>query len=611
MSELQPGMFLGRYELLVRIGRGGMASVWVTRERSAVSGKQRLVAVKAMLPELARHSEFRSMFLDEVQIIQSIQHDNVVRVFEVSEDKDILYMAMEWVEGDSLRNIIRASKGRGALPPEIAVCVAADAASGLHAAHDLRDWDGELRGVVHCDVSPHNILVGLDGKAKLVDFGIANAMGRLERSGDAETIKGKLSYMSPEQARGEKVDRRTDVFALGIVLFEMTTGEQLFKGRDVAHTLELVKSVAIPRPSRLNRRYPLKLEQIVLKALERDPRNRFQTAEEFEFVLSSYLTEEHTVVSHPVVARLLTQLLGARIEKRREVITTVINAIDSNRPVGSLAGRSSIFDIPVPTDTTSHTLTGHSESGLGIAARLEDLTTAAVPISNRPSAPVMSNATWRWIGAFGLLAGVVIAIVYYFYVVRPSQAEAAAIQQADTSESDASTAAVNASNSAQPGSSARRTDKALSIENLPVDHQGSRDVAPAIGGRWRKARKGDPSAETNPSDNGPQPADIKLTDESADKPTAQLGIDRAAANAALASAAAAARSCRSQGEPPSPTGRAAVSFAPDGSVSAVSISQNYIGTPIGYCVMSHYKNARAPAFVGDTTTLFSTFDMSK
>jgi serine/threonine protein kinase len=435
MSDLQPGVFLGRYELLARIGRGGMASVWVARERSAVSGKQRLVAVKAMLPELARHSEFRSMFLGEVQIIQSIQHDNVVRVFEVSEDKNILYMVMEWVEGDSLRNIIRASKSRGALPPEIAVCVAADAAAGLHAAHDLRDWDGELRGVVHCDVSPHNILVGLDGKAKLVDFGIANAMGSLERGGDAETIKGKLSYMSPEQARGERVDRRTDVSALGIVLFEMTTGEQLFKGRDVAHTIELVKGGTIPRPSLLNQRYPPKLEQIVLKALERDPRRRYQTAEEFEFVLSSYLTEEHTVVSHPVVARLLMQLLGARVEKRRDVITSIVNALDTNRPVGSIAGRASWNpDLPIPNDPLNFTLTGHSESGLGIAARLEDHTTAAIPISNRPSALGAASSTWRWIGAAGLLLGMAVGAGYYLYVVRPRQAEAAAFRQVIGSE---------------------------------------------------------------------------------------------------------------------------------------------------------------------------------
>ncbi len=626
MSELQSGVFLGHYELLVRIGRGGMASVWVARERSAVSGKQRLVAVKAMLPELARHSEFRSMFLGEVQIIQSIQHDNVVRVFEVSEDRNILYMVMEWVEGDSLRNIIRASKSRGALPPEIAVCVAADAAAGLHAAHDLRDWDGELRGIVHCDVSPHNILVGLDGKAKLVDFGIANALGRLEPSGDSEIIKGKLSYMSPEQARGERVDRRTDVFALGIVLFEMTTGEQLFKGRDVAHTLELVKHGIIPRPSRLIPRYPLKLESIVLKALDRDPQRRYQTAEEFEFVLSEYLTDEHTVVSHPVVSRLLTQLLGARIEKRREVITSIVAAIDNNRPVGSLEDRTSFVpDIPTASDSLNFTLSGQTDSGLGIAARLEDHTTSAIPISSRPPPPNdASSSVWRWIGAFGLLVGLTGACLYYFYVVRPKQAEAAALQQLVGSGSAAGVAAAPANFSAAPSSgSAKRPDKAQSVDSLPVDNQGAAESPVMAGGKWKKGKKGDKSkgeganqGETNAQPLAQSEADKGTSDKpaeesAADKPVTPVGIDHAAANAALAAAAAAARSCRSSGQPPSPTGRAAVTFAPDGSVAAVSISQNFMGTPIGNCVIAHYRSARAPSFVGDATTLFSSFDMSE
>ena len=336
MTELQSGVALGRYELLVRVGRGGMASVWVARERSAVSGKQRLVAVKAMLPELAQHSEFRSMFLGEVQIIQSIHHDNVVRVFEVSEDRGTLYMAMDWVEGDSLRNVIKAAKSRGALPPEIAVRLAADAAAGLHAAHELRDWDGELRGVVHCDVSPHNILVGVDGKAKLVDFGIANALGRLEPATDGEIIKGKLSYMSPEQARGERVDRRTDVFALGIVLFEMTTGEQLFKGRDAAHTLELVRHGTIPRPSHLNPRYPVRLEALVMRALDRNPDQRYQTAQEFEQDLTNYLYEERILVSHAAVAQLLRRVIGQRIEKRREVIQRIIQAVDGQLMIGEV-----------------------------------------------------------------------------------------------------------------------------------------------------------------------------------------------------------------------------------------------------------------------------------
>jgi serine/threonine-protein kinase len=620
MSELQPGVFLGHYELLVRIGRGGMASVWVARERSAVSGKQRLVAVKAMLPELARHTEFRSMFLGEVQIIQSIQHDNVVRVFEVSEDRNILYMVMEWVEGDSLRNIIRASKSRGALPPEIAVCVAADAAAGLHAAHELRDWDGELRGIVHCDVSPHNILVGLSGKAKLVDFGIANAMGRLEPSRDTETIKGKLSYMSPEQARGEKVDRRTDIFALGIVLYEMTTGEQLFKGRDAAHTLELVKHAKVPRPTHLNPRYPAKLERIILKALERDAQRRYQTAEEFEFVLSSYLSEEHTVVSHPIVSRLLMKLLGARIEKRREVITSIVTAIDTNRPIVGMGERSTYpSDIPMPADLLSFTLSGQSETGLGIAARLEEPTTAAVRISSRPPLSDSSRTLWRWMGAVGLLISISAVGAYYYLVVRPRQAETAAFQQVLRSGTEAhQTAPARSSNATSPSGTTKRSDRAVSIDSLPVAEKDPEPPRPSItSAAVKKVKKADP-ATGQPKDKGAEtpteaqePAKPAPVEESPDKPSAPVGIDHAAANSALASAAAAARACRSYGEPPSPTGRAAVTFAPDGSVSAVSISQNFMGTPVGNCVLSHYRSARVPSFEGDATTLFSSYDMSE
>jgi serine/threonine-protein kinase len=275
-AEIKSGSTLGRYELLVRLGRGGMASVWIARE-TAASGHQRLVAVKAMLPELARHSNFRAMFLEEGQIVRSIDHPNVVKVHEVSEDHGVLYMAMDWVEGDSLRTIIKEARRRRPIPSEIAVKIIADAAAGLHAAHELRGWDGELRNIVHCDVSPHNILVGLDGRAKLVDFGVANATAHSDL-GSEDRIKGKFGYMSPEQARAEKLDRRSDVFALGIVLFELLTGERLFRGENAAHSLELVKKGKIPNPIALNSKLSPQLARIVQKALERDVARRFQTA---------------------------------------------------------------------------------------------------------------------------------------------------------------------------------------------------------------------------------------------------------------------------------------------------------------------------------------------
>src|SRR5690349_6577374 len=293
--ELQRGSRVGNYELLVRIGRGGMASVWVARGRPTPTSPERLVAVKAMLPDLASNMEFRSMFLDEGQIVRSIDHPNDVHVYEVGQERGILYMAMEWVEGDSLHTLIAEANKRRPIPPEVAVRLIADTASGLHAAHELRGWDGQLREVVHCDVSPHNILIGLDGVSKLVDFGVAGAMNQVGAD-DELKIRGKFGYMSPEQAQARPLDRRSDVFSLGIVLFELTTGYRLFRGRDDRHTLELVTWGKIPRPSQVISKYPERLEGIVMKALEREIERRLQTAEELRDALETYLVEERILV---------------------------------------------------------------------------------------------------------------------------------------------------------------------------------------------------------------------------------------------------------------------------------------------------------------------------
>ncbi|HWZ91707.1 MAG TPA: serine/threonine-protein kinase, partial [Polyangiaceae bacterium] len=162
-EEPKQGSKLGNYELVLRVGRGGMAAVWVARERAATTKDDRLVAVKVMLTELADESEFVKMFLDEVRLVRSIRHPNVVDVYDVGEDDGMMWMAMEWVEGESLHTVIAEAGKRRAIPPELAVRIIADAAAGLHAAHELRDLDGSLRGVVHRDISPHNILIGTNG----------------------------------------------------------------------------------------------------------------------------------------------------------------------------------------------------------------------------------------------------------------------------------------------------------------------------------------------------------------------------------------------------------------------------------------------------------------
>ncbi len=308
-----------------------MASVWAAREVSPSSGKQRIVAVKVMLPELAMDPTFRSMFLNEGGITGSIQHENVVRVYEVAESDGMLYMAMEWIEGDSLQTLINVARQRRPIPPEMAVRIVADAAAGLHAAQELRGWDGELRGIVHCDVSPHNILVGPSGVAKLVDFGVASALAKKESRAEDERIGGKFGYMSPEQAMGRELDRRSDIFSLGVVLYELTTGRRLFKGRNPSHTLTLVTSGQIPLPSTLVSDYPPRLEQVVFKALERDVNRRFQTAEQMQKALEAYLVEERIMVTRAGVGQLAKRVLGDRIKQRRVALRHALDQLGGER----------------------------------------------------------------------------------------------------------------------------------------------------------------------------------------------------------------------------------------------------------------------------------------
>ena len=343
-----------------------MASVWVAREYSRASKKQRLVALKVMLPKLAKDSTFRSMFLDEGGLVRSIQHPHVVEVYEVAESQGLLYMAMEWVEGDSLRTFIQVAKQRRAIPPEMAVRIIADTAAGLHAAHELRGWDGELRGIVHCDISPHNILIGPAGQAKLVDFGVAHAVAQSDLDEESgETIKGKFGYMSPEQALGHKFDRRSDLFSLGVVLFELTTGERLFRGRDAGHTLKLVIYAQIPKPSVLIPDYPPALEEIVMKALERDVNKRFATASELQQALDRYLVSESILVSHAGVGSLTKRVLGERVKQRRLAIRATLTKLgqpsvatnlppsDVNTSVTPTSGRSRDGSPSLTTSSTT------------------------------------------------------------------------------------------------------------------------------------------------------------------------------------------------------------------------------------------------------------------
>jgi serine/threonine-protein kinase len=383
-EDLKQGSKLGNNELMLRIGRGGMATVWVARERAADPKDDRLVAVKAMLIELADESEFQKMFLDEVQLVRAIKHPNVVQIYDVGDAEGMMWMSMEWVEGESLHTVIAEAGKRRAIPSELAVKIIADAALGLHAAHELRDVNGGLRGVVHRDVSPHNILIGTNGLVKLVDFGVAKAVGRVSEATRAGQLKGKFGYMSPEQALGKQVDRRSDIFSLGIVLFELTTSRRLFRGEHDIDTLKLVIGGPIPKPTSIDPKYPPGLERIVLKALERNVEARYQSAQELADDLRAYLKSERTVVAQSALSGLMKRVLGERIEQRRKAVRAALKALGSGQapPADLLSGELAF----TPTGKDRITVSGVSSVSQVTGSNLSGLSNITSPsMVGRPS----------------------------------------------------------------------------------------------------------------------------------------------------------------------------------------------------------------------------------
>jgi serine/threonine-protein kinase len=615
-AELKSGSTLGRYELLIRLGRGGMASVWVARERAPVSGKQRLVAVKAMLPELAKHSDFRAMFLEEGQIVRSIDHPHVVKVHEVSEDRGILYMAMDWIEGDSLRTVIKEARRRRAIPAEIAVKIIADAAAGLHAAHEIKGWDGELRNIVHCDVSPHNILVGLDGRAKLVDFGVANATAHSDL-GSEDRIKGKFGYMSPEQARAEPLDRRSDVFALGIVLFELVTGERLFRGENAAHSLELVKKSKVPNPADLNPKLSPQLVAVVQKSLERDLSRRFQTARQMSEALERYLVEDRVMVSHASVGQLVRRVLGSRIETQRQALREALTASDGVVAAGL---------VPEHSATPERSHPHFSSGGRWPTTPSEPPTSSS--ISSKSSTPHPQSLELQPRRRASSVMPILVALMglsaagtalWFVNNQQPAPLPNSGADPAQTHSGDGKPRPDDYTQ--EPGPSG------LNIDALPVDSADPQRRSAARPGR--PGKPGDPVVHSakagqgekpEQEDSKPEPEEEKEPEpeapveptleppptEKAPPPDQRAPLNRASALTSLSGAANSAASCKREGGPTG-VGSVSVTFSPEGPVSSVNVSAPFAGSSVGNCVQTVFRNVRVPPFSGSSVTLSKSF----
>jgi TonB family protein len=279
IEGIDDGARFGQYVLLEKIATGGMAEVWKARMRG-VEGFQKLVAIKKILPHLSDNQEFIEMFVDEAKLAAQLSHNNIIHIYDLGKIVSSYYIAMELIDGQDLKSILRRSEERGQpIPVELALFIGSKIASALDYAHRKRGFDDKELGLVHRDVSPQNVLISYEGDIKLCDFGIAKAASKASHT-QAGALKGKLQYMSPEQAWGKKIDRRSDVFALATVMFEMLTGRKLFAGESELSILEQVREARVVRVSDFNDEASEEIDQIITKALQKDPDERYQSAGE-------------------------------------------------------------------------------------------------------------------------------------------------------------------------------------------------------------------------------------------------------------------------------------------------------------------------------------------
>jgi serine/threonine-protein kinase len=325
-DELHAGRTLGSYELLVPLARGATASVWAARTTG--SALEKVVAVKAMLTDFVDELDAESMFLDEARLISRIRHPNVVAVLDFGEAGEALYIVMEFIDGEPLQVLMKEARTRG-IPLPLAVRIATQAASGLHASHEVCDERGKPVNLVHRDVSPQNLLITYDGTVKVIDFGVAKAASNLQKTSVGQ-LKGKVAYMAPEQAVGDRVDRRTDVFALGLVLFMLLTGKHPFRADNEYATLARIRDKT-PAPSMrsMNPAISPDLDAVVLKALAKDPAERFATMLDFARAL------ERAVPPSPDVDRELGAFVGSllleRKSKRQQAIRDAKRELDAGK----------------------------------------------------------------------------------------------------------------------------------------------------------------------------------------------------------------------------------------------------------------------------------------
>lgn len=401
---------IGPYELIAVLGRGGMGRVYLAR-RSGEAGFERLSAIKVMLEHMESERDAVLMLLDEAKIASRIHHPNVVSINDIGVHQGQHYVVMDYVEGCSLSELLRrAGKIR---QPRLLVPLFLDALRGLHAAHELRDNEGELLNLVHRDFSPPNLLVGVDGICRVTDFGVVKARARLTQT-RASIQKGKISYMAPEQLTGtEGLDRRVDVWAAGVVMWYALTGEHPFRGESHAATIHNILDRPLLPPSSVGLKPTAAFDGLVMQALERDREKRFATAEDMADELQRIAIRHDLLATQSEVSRWINEIFVEEIQKRRSVVRAITRSGDE------LAWLSA----PVlPHAETGSTLR-QTGSQPNLTLPTDQITPLTKPIrsqpkSDRPSALRLSAAL-----IFGVLAGFLAVTAVLFFLLRPSEEE--------------------------------------------------------------------------------------------------------------------------------------------------------------------------------------------
>jgi serine/threonine protein kinase len=315
-----------RYRVVDRLEAGGMAEVF-RGEALSVQGFKKQVAIKRVLPHLAQNKNFMAMFLDEARLGARLNHANIVTVFDIGAADNTYFLVMEFVDGCNLKAIIEHYRQMGRrLPTKESVYICMETCRGLGYAHDITDDDGNLLHIVHRDVSPPNVLISKRGEIKVTDFGLAKATTQLEKT-DPGVVKGKFSYLSPEAALGEPVDARADIFALGIVLWEMLAGRRLFLGETDYQTVKLVQQANVPSLQRLNPEVDAELEGIVQRSLARDQEQRYQNAREFADALAGYLFSKQLKVTAYDIAAVVKDVTDRKSKAAKPQEASIIDRL--------------------------------------------------------------------------------------------------------------------------------------------------------------------------------------------------------------------------------------------------------------------------------------------